>query len=510
MWRSRIAGASPAFLLVVLAAVLATYNLEYYPVTWFDEGSHLHVPKTLVQYGQYADLSAEGLRFDGPVFGVGPTVLAPIALSFYVAGVGLLQARLVMVFYLVACLSMYYAVADRLYGRLVAALAAVLVLTSPGVAFVETGRQVLGEVPALFFLLLGTYLWLAALDTGSRWKLVASGAGFGLAVVTKSQYLVLILPALLFTPMVAGAGTLRSRLPQAVLPLLVALSAYGGWYLFYILVLAPVDATANLAALRLGSEGALFSFSPRRTGSALRLLASPEVYYGWTLPALVYAGISVNSLRDSRTHGQGLILLASGFGLAWFVFASVGWPRYALAPLSLAGIFVAKLLADLCHGLLSSLRKARLDHVTAVRARAFAVALAVTLMVGYSAFEVLRPMTIVDDTPQAFARFLDQNVDTTAVIETWEPELGFLTNHRYHYPPPSVLYKAVKQKWGDGSADFGYDPRGVQPDYVILGAFGKWTNLYAPYLAESKNEKVASVGYYDLYRLEKLIDVASP
>jgi hypothetical protein len=35
-------------LLIVLAA---TVNLQRWPVTWFDEGSHLHVPKTLVQFG---------------------------------------------------------------------------------------------------------------------------------------------------------------------------------------------------------------------------------------------------------------------------------------------------------------------------------------------------------------------------------------------------------------------------------------------------------------------------
>jgi hypothetical protein len=61
---------------------LSFYNLETYPRTWFDEGSHLHVPKTLVQYGVYADISAEGFRYFGPTTGVGPTVMLPVALAF--------------------------------------------------------------------------------------------------------------------------------------------------------------------------------------------------------------------------------------------------------------------------------------------------------------------------------------------------------------------------------------------------------------------------------------------
>src|SRR5690348_18477110 len=79
---------------------LALYNLGYSPVPWFDEGEHLRVPKTLVQYGQYAVWSADGFRYFGPTIGVGPTVLLPIALVFKLFGIGLVQARLVMVAYL--------------------------------------------------------------------------------------------------------------------------------------------------------------------------------------------------------------------------------------------------------------------------------------------------------------------------------------------------------------------------------------------------------------------------
>lgn len=50
-----------ALALAFLVALLALINLPYAPPTWFDEGSHLHVPETLVRYGVYADISSEGL-----------------------------------------------------------------------------------------------------------------------------------------------------------------------------------------------------------------------------------------------------------------------------------------------------------------------------------------------------------------------------------------------------------------------------------------------------------------
>ena len=41
--------------LIALAMVVLMFvNLAYAPRIWYDEGSHLHVPKTLIQDGVYA------------------------------------------------------------------------------------------------------------------------------------------------------------------------------------------------------------------------------------------------------------------------------------------------------------------------------------------------------------------------------------------------------------------------------------------------------------------------
>ncbi|MFN3762806.1 MAG: glycosyl transferase, partial [Anaerolineae bacterium] len=96
--------ATMAALAVAVVLFLALYHLRDYPLTWFDEGSHLHVPKTLVRFGVYADYSSEGFRYYGPTIGVGPTVMLPIAAAFKLFGIGLLQARLVMVLYLLAAI----------------------------------------------------------------------------------------------------------------------------------------------------------------------------------------------------------------------------------------------------------------------------------------------------------------------------------------------------------------------------------------------------------------------
>ena len=120
-------------LTVVVILFLALYNLIDYPPTWFDEGSHLHVPKTLVRFGIYADYSSEGFRYYGPILGVGPTVMLPIAATFWLFGIGLFQARLVMAIYLLATIYVFYRLACQVGDRRLAWLAIILLVTSRSV-----------------------------------------------------------------------------------------------------------------------------------------------------------------------------------------------------------------------------------------------------------------------------------------------------------------------------------------------------------------------------------------
>ncbi|HRE27086.1 MAG TPA: glycosyltransferase family 39 protein, partial [Anaerolineales bacterium] len=174
--------------------VLAFTNLVDFPLTWFDEGSHLHVPKTLVRFGVYADYSRDGFRYFGPTIGVGPTVMLPIAAAFKLFGIGLFQARVIMALYLVGAVIVFYGLARLLGGPRLALVATALLVVTPGLGLVEYGRQVLGEVPGLLFTLAGFWVWFKAWDSASLRRLTIVGLFFGLAVVTKNQYLLVLAP----------------------------------------------------------------------------------------------------------------------------------------------------------------------------------------------------------------------------------------------------------------------------------------------------------------------------
>mgnify|MGYP001249997562 CR=1 FL=1 len=242
---------------LVVLLFLSLYNLTNYPVTWFDEGSHLHVPKTLVRFGVYADYSSEGFRYYGPTAGIGPTVFLPIAAVFKVFGIGLLQARLVMVVYLLASVYLFFRLSRVFGGFLFAAAATALLVTSRGTAFLEYGRQLLGEVPGLFFLLAGLLLWFREWQKPRIGWLIAAGLLLGLSTVTKNQYLLVLAPALL------AAWVLNmiyyKAAPHKVFLITGSVTAltYLVWQVYLILYLGPATARENFSLLQQGAGGAV-------------------------------------------------------------------------------------------------------------------------------------------------------------------------------------------------------------------------------------------------------------
>jgi hypothetical protein len=101
------------------------------------------------------------------------------------------------------------------------------------------------------------------------------------------------------------------------------------------------------------------------------------------------------------------------------------------------------------------------------------------------------------------AAYLDANVPVDAVVETWEPELGFLSSRVLHYPPSGWLDRAVRAQWLSASkGTLAYDPFDqIRPEYLVVGPFGKYTAMYQGLLERSQLRPIASYGEYDIYQL---------
>ena len=485
---------------------LACYNLTNYPLPWFDEGSHLHVPKTLVTYGVYADYSSEGFRYYGPTAGIGPTVFLPIAGAFELFGIGLLQARLVMVLYLVGAVVAFYQLARQLSGERFALAASAVLVTSRGIGLLEYGRQVLGEVPGLLFLVGGLLVWFASWQRPAWGRLALAGLLMGLSTVTKNQYLLVAAPALLL----GWAANIfyYKAVPQRVFIVTGGITAlcYAAWQVTMILYLGPATASENLALLQAGAAGAALVFSPELMLRGLGELVNYRVFLFLLVPAVIY-GLLLARPKSQQGLRWGMIMALVVSNLGWYVLASISWNRYAFPGLVFSSLLVVKLVGDISQGfewnpgaLIRFLRGLRPFPARALLANLMLAWLAVLVLLplGQNALNILRP---AENYPAEMAAYMNAHVDPKALVETWEPEMGFLTNHNYHFPPPGLLYKAVSYIWMHQAppAD-SYDfVQTTRPDYVLVGNFSSWVELYPANLLSANYTLETRIGGYALY-----------
>jgi hypothetical protein len=491
------------FSAILIILFLAFYNLTEFPTTWFDEGSHLHVPKTFVRFGVYADYSSEGFRHYGPTQGLGPTVLLPIAAMFKIAGIGLLQARLVMVTYLLAAMIVFFLLARDLGGNLVAWIATALLITSRGVSLLEYGRQVLGEVPGLVFLVTALWLWFRGWEKASWNRLVLIGVLFGLSMITKYQNLIVVM-------MTLGLAWLLNLIYYRILPHrsyivpgFVAAACFGLWQVFLILYPGLDTAAENFRLFREVSAGAALVFSSDLMIRSLQELLGLKVYLLALVPALVY-GVRLGLPRTRAGQQWGTLGLLILLNLAWYIFASVSWLRYAFLGLAFSSLFVARFFTDLIHGIeLDAIRQGHFSLKNVWRGVLAAwLAAMILIPLGQNVRDIIFPPF---NDAAAMSNYLNSHVPRNVLLETWEPEMGFLTDHHYHFPAASFLPKAVAYIWlRQPPPSQTYDFVLTQsPPFILIGEFGRWVQMYPDELIQSRYSLITRIGAYELYEIKK-------
>jgi hypothetical protein len=378
-----------------------------------------------------------------------------------------------------------------------------LVLLSPGVDFVYYSRTVVGEVPGILFVLAGLWLWFRP---GQRRvvELVGVGLLMGLGSITKNQFALFILPGLLLaflTNLYYRARPWRFF----IIPGIVAGLIFFGWMGIVLFALGGQgDLNEELVTLRRASAGAFLILNPSTLERAARLLIDGSVYGALFISAYLY-GLVLALRRDAEGQRFGVLMLFITGGTALFV-SSLGWERYAFAPLVLTAPLVARLMVNLIQGVRltrSKLLELMRGHTPSTSGIAAVLVtgwlIGVVALPGYALVHAVTTHGSVN--VYHTADWLKIHIPTEALIEMWEPELGVLTDHNYHLPPQVVLAAAVEAEWmGGAPASASYDFRDfVTPDYVILGPFAKYTRIY-PHEFLQDYSLIHTVGEYDVYQ----------
>jgi 4-amino-4-deoxy-L-arabinose transferase-like glycosyltransferase len=492
-------------LIAVLLIIAGLWNLGG-TSPWWDEGWTLSVARTWVERGFYGrlldgQLAPPGLESAFPTTGL-------VALSFRLFGVGVWQGRLPIMLCALGALVLMYGLAQRLYNRLVA-LASLFVLllmaVHPSLHPLIMGRQVLAEMPMLFCLLAGYTCFLWALRR-PLWYLPAAILLWAIALVAKLQAVPFWFISM-FVPLVITVAQLQWR---------VAALLAGGMFGTVIVACAlPVlqsallqGHTAPIAPL-LG----LYNVTAVVIAPAVRLSALITLVRNG-LPALLGVGYAcwqyVRCRRMRLENPADIVRLAlltfAGSWLLWFLVLSIGWERYLFPATFVSSLFVAALLHDLTSGFKFQATfqqiglALRRRHLTRQSAGALLAMMIVITTLPLGMQTLFNAYTVdVDHAAAQTADFLNQNTVPNARIETYETELHFLLDRPYHYPPDQLHVALNRRIFIDSNTPIDYDPLADDPDYLVVGSFGRMWQLYESTLAANAFRLIKTYGAYEIY-----------
>ena len=496
-------------LIIMWGAVLflLTYHLSHWPTTWYDEGINLQVPKNLVMFGKYGIQSSEGVRLFDPLVSTGPTVLLPIALSFKLFGIGLVQARTVMVIFAMLALISVYVLTTHIFDVKTAFVALLLILPIPyfsddvSASFLGLSRMALGEVPNLFFVIMGCLLYFKASDQNSLSLLLGAGVFFGLSIITKEQSL-LIVPALILFWIIDRLWYHRIHLNQVLILLGSTLAIFVIWSLSRNYLTGTSYAEQNSGQIIVQAMAGFTS--PSHVIHNIRVLLGSGTLI-WGLPGLVY-GVYLCAERSLNGFKRAFLFCLCIVWLAWFLIGSIGWLRYAFLGICLMQLFTAKLFVDLAIGSTLLLgapnNSGGIYWITKERFQRLAIIALLTLLTITPLQQKTKEILLgSNNSPIEFAGYIRENIGPETVVESFEPEIVFLADNNFHQPSLSILMKTVRHvNFGEPYTLDMLELDKVRPEYLILGPFSKWTGIYANEIGSGKYTSVTTIGEYDLYK----------
>ncbi len=402
---------------LALIIFLGVYHQPYYPSTWIDEGFVQQGAINLVDYGQYAMRSSEGFRvLDQPLIANGPGVVLPVAAAFALLGQGLLEARLVIVFYLIVAVFLFWGLVKKLFGTRAALISTFFLLAVPGEGMIYYGRQALGNIPALAYFLAGYGVFLLAIKR-SHWLVeLAAGFLFGLAMITKGQYLIL-LPVLGVVAALDGVYYRQIGLIKLGRVFGAVVLTVGLWYLAQLLMLGSQGFFQELAAVRSSSAVTILTFSTTGISDSVSYLLHSG-FWLLVLPGWAYAAWSCRQRSEFSVSLLLPVVFVAGWSV-WFVFLSIGWSRYAFDSYMVGLLFNGYFAVNLIDWASKKLMNEGKSRGTLLAAGAASFFLIATLLAGVYSFsgEVRQILAAPDKTPQEFAQYLRANLSPKVVIE---------------------------------------------------------------------------------------------
>lgn len=512
-WGAVISFITSLALLCVLA--ISLINFESVPRLWWDEGWTLLVAKNWVMQGHYGQINNGALQSAG--LSAAFPVVAPVALSFRIFGVGILQARGVAVVITLLTLALTIVLARKVFGRRNAILTFFIIVAIhkfPTVSVIYWGRQVLAEMTMIGFLVAGHLAWLAS-PKRPRMGVILASICWGLALQSKLQALPFWLISFFFA---LGFAWSQRQTIQAKRLLIIGIASAGIYFFFPLIEQmivgpgyipkSPIPGLFQVTAIVLSSDVRLVAWNTVLAVGIPTLIGFCYAFWQlfprhWSKHALLEVGISRVAL----------------FGFAaswilWYVLLAASWDRYLFPPIFIATPFLAALVDAACRfenwrGFFERLRYrfpslasgnvnlARLTHLFVLSMFSFSA-----VMIGLDNYFRIKPFLQKPDHPGIVGLWnvINQGTEAYALIESYDSEVFVGIDRSYHYPPDSLSVDRIDKNYKQDNTPPKYTLPQVEPLYVVVGPFSEMWNMYNLEIASGELILWHSFPGYKIYR----------
>lgn len=459
------------FLFIILI-LFGTWHLPQSPVTWFDEGINLGIAKSLVTKNVFSLETAPGEFVKTRQFLITSNypALLPVALSLKIFGFNLTAARLPMVLFLILFDVAAYLLIKKLYSKEAAIMSVALIVSFT--PFYGNGKNVLGEIPGLFYFLCALLLLPEEFNFK---KLFLAGLFVGLSAATKPFFLIAPV-AILIGELLRPLGGLASKLKR------IGALAAGGVVpmIAWLYTILPEFSFA-------GAKSAIFYYSNSYASADIGQLIFQNFMRFFTestpIHFLVLFAVSAVFFFWKKKRGEGIkeieIALAAFILLTLaFYLKTPGWYRYFFpAHMILFLIFPAALIS-------------LFNKKTAVVAIAFLFLFQFTYTISQRNSSLYN-----SDEAIVFSEYVEENTSKDAkVFVVNAPSIAFLLNNRQVY---QYLQVNPELFFGRDSLEQSgqlYPYVITQGDLESLKFIGLTKTLNSQYRLEKE------IGHYALYR----------
>ncbi len=308
--------------LFAVLAFFATNKLIETPPTWFDEGIYLQAAINDSLHGQQ-ELQLSPTEFSSTAYVTGGfSFLKPISWSFSLLGIGLLQARIVMVFFIFGCVAMFFFFIRNLFGWKSGLMSLALMVTFP--PLYGQGKNALGELPGLFYLgiFFFSILQLERRRFEGPWWYMIAGIAAGLCIATKPIFF-LLGGAILVTALLKRSSIVW-RWREILVAALSFLLPFLYWFLHQFFGTDSVQTVLSYYA----NPYAISDISHQMLVNALRFFHETSPLYFLVLMSIWGSSVALRLYKRNEISVSETMAFAFAM-LVWLAFLrTAGWYRY--------------------------------------------------------------------------------------------------------------------------------------------------------------------------------------